>query len=143
MIPVASPRIVRTAAVLALAAGVGVWGALLLAPRPQALPPGLTAPPPAGSDTAPLAQWFGSSAASVKVMVLGLISAGEQGAAILRIDGGAPQAYRVGQSVAEGVILARVDRAGVVLDQGGTPLEVSAPALPALGSQGFVRVRPQ
>ena len=134
-------RLLRAAAILAAAAGVGAWSAVLLAPQPRALPPMLTAPPPAGA-SAPLAQWFGSSAASVKVAVLGVIAAGERGAAILRIDGGAPQAYRVGQSIADGVTLARVERNGVVLDQAGAPIRVDAPAAPVMPAPGFVRVQP-
>src|SRR5262245_9574818 len=93
-------RLSRAAAILALTAGVGVWGAVLMAPRSQALPPMLNAPRPAAGDTAALARWFGTSAAPVKVTVLGLISAGPRGAAILAIDGGEPRAYRVGQSIA-------------------------------------------
>ncbi|WZB75430.1 hypothetical protein WJ972_02750 [Achromobacter insuavis] len=34
----------RTVAVLALAAGLGVWGAVLLAPKPPALPAAVSAP---------------------------------------------------------------------------------------------------
>jgi len=135
-------RLARAAAVLALAAGIGLWGAVLLAPPPRPLPPMLTTPPPAGSGSAPLAQWFGSSAASVKVTVLGLISAGERGAAILRIDGGPPQAYRVGQTIADGVTLARVEQGGVVLDQAGAPIRVEAPAAPVMPAPGFVPAGP-
>jgi general secretion pathway protein C len=133
-------RLSRTAAILALATGAGVWGSVLMAPRSQALPPMLS-PRPAAGDTAALARWFGTSAAPVKVTVLGLISAGEHGAAILKIDGGEPRAYRVGQPIADGVTLAKVERAGVVLDQAGVSIQVAAPAEPALASPGFVPVR--
>lgn len=138
-LPSVSPvAVARTAAVLALAAGVGVWGALLLAPGPAALPPGLTPPPPARSDAAPVAQWFGGAAAAVKVTVVGLIAAGEQGTAVLRVDGQAPQAYRVGQPLAQGVTLAGVEPDAVVLSADGVTQRVQAPAAPALGSPGFV-----
>jgi len=136
------PSLARAAAILACAAGTGVWGAVLLAPRPGPLPPMLTAPPPGGGGTIALAQWFGGSAAQVKVAVLGLISAGPHGAAILRIDGGPPQAYRVGQAIAQGVTLAEVESAGVVLDQAGAAIRVAAPAAPVLPAPGFVPVRP-
>jgi general secretion pathway protein C len=133
-------RLSRAAAILALATGVGAWGSILLAPRAQGLPPMLNAPRPAGADTAAMARWFGKSAAPVKVTVLGLISAGPRGAAILAIDGGEPRAYRVGQAIADGVTLAKVERAGVVLDQAGASIQVAAPAEPALASPGFVPV---
>ncbi|VGO08808.1 General secretion pathway protein C [plant metagenome] len=132
----------RRGAMLACAAGVGVWGALLLAPKPQALPPGLTAPPPARSDIAPLAQWFGASASSaIKVVIVGLISAGERGTAVLRVDGQPPQAYRVGQPLAQGVTLAGVEADAVVLSADGATQRVQAPAAPALSSPGFVPVQ--
>jgi general secretion pathway protein C len=137
-----SARLVRASAILAFAAGVGGWGAVLTAPRSQALPPMLTASPPSGGDTSALARWFGKSAAPVKVTVLGLISAGTRGAAILAIDGGAPRAYRVGQRIADGVTLAKVEPAAVVLDQAGAVIRVAAPAAPALKTPGFVLVKP-
>lgn len=135
-------RLARTAAVLALAAGVGIWGAALMAPRSHALPPMLGAARPAGGDTAALAAWFGTSAAPVKVSVLGLISAGVHGAAILAIDGGDPRAYRVGQSIADGVTLSKVERTGVVLEQAGQSIQVAAPVIPPLASPGFIPVHP-
>lgn len=134
-------RLARGAAILVLAAGVGVWGAILLAPRARALPPMLDAPRVAAGDTAGIASWFGTSAAPVKVSVLGLIAAGAHGAAILAIDGGEPRAYRVGQAIADGVTLARVEAAGVVLDQGGQTIRVAAPVEPPLASPGFVPAR--
>lgn len=133
-------RLARSIAVLALAAGVGLWGAVLLAPRARALPPMLDAPRPAAGSTTAMAAWFGTSAAPVKVSVLGLISAGAHGAAILAIDGGEPRAYRVGQSIVDGVKLASVERAGVVLDQGGQSIRVAAPTEAPLASPGFVPV---
>ncbi|AOB34000.1 hypothetical protein AKI39_24095 [Bordetella sp. H567] len=133
-------RLARGVAVLALAAGAGIWGAILLAPRADTLPPMLDAPRVATGDTAAVAGWFGTSAAPVKVSVLGLIAAGAHGAAILAIDGGEPRAYRVGQAIVDGVTLARVERAGVVLDQGGQSIRVAAPAEPPLVSPGFVPV---
>lgn len=133
-------RFAHSVAVLVLAAGVGVWGAVLLAPRARALPPMLDTPRPAAGDTAALAAWFGTSAAPVKVNVLGLIAAGAHGAAILAIDGGEPRAYRVGQSIVDGVTLASVEAAGVVLEQGGQRIRVAAPAQAPLVSPGFVPV---
>lgn len=133
-------RLAQHAAVLVLAAGVGVWGAVLMAPRATTLPPMLAAPRPDTGDTAALARWFGTSVAPVKVSVLGLISAGAHGAAILAIDGGEPRAYRVGQAIADGVTLSKVERAGVVLDQSGATIRVPAPAEPAMASPGIVPV---
>ncbi|CAM3359240.1 General secretion pathway protein GspC [Bordetella sputigena] len=136
-----SARLAQGAAILALAAGVGTWGAILLAPRAPSLPPLLVPQARAAGDTTALARWFGTSAAPVKVTVLGLIAAGDRGAAILAIDGAAPRAYRVGQVIADGVTLAKVESAGVVLDQSGTAIRVGVAALPELKTSGFVPVR--
>ncbi len=131
---------VRVMAMFALAAGVGVWGALLLAPTPGTPPPGLTAAASVRGDTAPLAQWFGASVAPLRVAVVGLIASGDRGAALLRVEGAPPVAYRVGQQIGQGVTLVRVERNAVVLDTGSAELRVAATEPSALGSTGFVRV---
>lgn len=134
--------LVRVISILACAAGVGVWGALLLAPAARTPPPGLTLVAPARGDTAALAQWFGASAAPLRVAVVGLIAAGERGAALLRVEGAAPAAYRVGQQIGQGATLARVERGAVVIDTGGETLRIAVTDAGKLGSPGFVRVVP-
>jgi len=119
-----------------------VWAAVILAPKPDAVPPGLTAPPPPRGDTAAVARWFGATQASIKVAIAGLISSGERGAALLKVDNGSVQAWRVGQTLASGVTLTAVERNAVVLDVGGVTQRVVAPAAPALATPGFVRVAP-
>lgn len=131
---------VRIVAVLALAAGIGVWGVLLLAPAPGRPPPGLTTSAQVRGDTAPLAQWFGAQAPALRVTVVGLIASGERGAALLRVEGGAPAAFRVGQVIGQGVTLVRVEGDGVVLDNAGAHIRVAAAQPQPLASAGFVRV---
>jgi len=140
--PATLPVTARTGAMMVLAAGIGVWGAVLLAPKPVAVPPGLTAPPPPRGDTAAVVRWFGATQASIKVTVAGLIASDERGAALLKIDNGPVQAWRVGQTLASGVTLAAVERNAVVLDVGGVTQRIVAPAAPALATPGFVRVVP-
>jgi general secretion pathway protein C len=41
-LPSALPAALRVLAILALAAGVGAWGSILLAPRPGPLPPAVS-----------------------------------------------------------------------------------------------------
>ena len=136
------PALARHAALLLLVAGVGVWAAVLLAPMPAGVPPGLTAPPPPRGDTAAVARWFGATQASIKVSVAGLISSGDRGAALLRIDNGPVQAWRVGQALTAGVTLTSVERDAVVLDVGGITQRVQAPMERPLTSPGLVRVAP-
>jgi general secretion pathway protein C len=128
------PRLVQRAAVVALAAGVGVWGAILFAPSPPPAPPTAAASTTLATDTQPVSRWFGTgSGAKIQVVVAGLISAGPRGSAVLAIDGRPARAYAVGNDLAEGVTLAEVGRSGVVLNQGGERVEVRAATLPPLG----------
>ena len=130
------PRAVQMAAMLAVAAGVGIWGALLLAPAPQEAPPVLSTEAAPGQDLAPVSNWFGGGTARLRVEVAGLIS-GQNGAALLSINGGPAQAYRVGQTLAQGVTLAAVGPQGVSIEQDGIAEEVTIPALP-FPPKGFV-----
>jgi len=131
------PRLAQAAAMLAVAAGIGLWGALLLAPRPAAAPPALASGPAPGQDVTPVANWFGGGSARLRVAVVGLIASGERGAALLSINGGKPEAYRVGQTLAQGVTLSAVLPHGVSIDQDGIVEDISVPA-PMQPPQGFV-----
>ncbi|VCU68669.1 hypothetical protein PIGHUM_00727 [Pigmentiphaga humi] len=118
-------------AMLAFAAGVGVWGAILFAPSPLPPPPAVVGGGALRTDTASVARWFGTGAgARIQVTVAGLIAAGPRGSAVLAIDGRPPRAYAVGSTLADGVTLAEVRGGGIVLDQGGERVEVAAAKLP-------------
>lgn len=137
-----APRLLAGLGVAALACGVGIWSAILLAPSPGVLPPAVAAAAPRGADMAPVAAWFGAAPAvqaRVRVTVSGLMSAGPQGVAILSVDGGAARAWSVGQEIAPGVRLVRIEGRTVTLDQQGERLDASLPATPPLSTPGFVR----
>ena len=137
------PRLLRRLAIVLLAAGAGVWAALLLAPVPRSMPPALDPGTPSGQDTSAVAAWFGGAALRVPIALTGLIAGqGGRGAALLSINGGSAQAYRVGQALAPGVTLAGVSERGVSIDQDGVIEELAMPANPALAVQGFVPVQP-
>lgn len=138
-----APAFLKGAAVVAIAIGAGVWGALLLAPTASELPPALDAAQAPQHDTAPVAQWFGGAALRVRVAAAGVIAAGDGGgAALLSVDGGPVRAYRAGQSLAPGVTLDSVAAAAVFIDQDGVVEEVAMPAGQAGDIQGFVPVSP-
>src|SRR5690554_6905150 len=136
-----APLIAQAVAMLALAAGIGWWGALLLAPQPTAAPPALGLGPASGQNISPVINWFGGDSARLRVAVLGLISSGQHGTALLSINGGPAQAYSVGQSLATGVTLAAVLPHGVSIDQDGITedIEVTGRTLPP---NGFVPAAP-
>ena len=124
-------RLVSGVAIVACAAGVGVWGAILLAPTPSALPPALAGATIQNVDVSPVAEWFGAGAGSrVKIVSSGLIAAGDRGTAILAVDGQRPRAYGVGQALANDLVLSQVRPHGVVITQGADSIEVTMPALP-------------
>src|SRR5690606_13393892 len=136
------PALAQAAAMLAVAAGVGLWGALLLAPRPEAAPPALAAGTAPGQDIAPVANWFGGGSARLRVAVVGLISSGRQGAAMLSINGESSRAFSVGQTLAQRDTRSAVTPQGVSIDEDGSVEDVSIPASGAV-PQGFVPVRLQ
>ncbi len=136
-----APTFLRKLAVMAIAVGAGVWGALLFAPAPGPLPPALDAVSAAGQDTTAVARWFGGGALRVRVAIVGIIVGDEgRGTALIGVNGGVPQAYRVGQTLAPGVTLAGVAFNGVSIDQDGVVEQVSLPDNPTSLVQGFIPV---
>jgi general secretion pathway protein C len=126
------PRVARILAILAAAAGLGVWGVILFAPRPGSLPAALQPSAQARTDTDPAALLFGKNGAlHTQVTLAGVIAAGNDGAAVLSVDGGPNLAWHTGQEVAPGVRLVQVQGRAVVLDQNGTRASVALPELPA------------
>ncbi|WP_233155063.1 type II secretion system protein N [Candidimonas nitroreducens] len=136
------PRLLQGLAMLALACGAGLWGALLLAPRPAAAPPMLAEGAAPGQSIEPLVGWFGGASSRLRLKVVGLIAAGERGTALLSINGGAAEAYHVGESLAPGVTLVAVRANAVSIGQDGLVEEVAAPEQ-ALPANGFVPVGKQ
>lgn len=126
---------------LALAAGLGTWAAILLAPSPAQQPPVLASSLAPQLDTSAVAGWFGGGTSRIRVALVGLIASEQQGAALLTIDGGKPQAFRTGQTLAPGVTLASVSLDRVEIDQDGATETLMAPANPDAIIQGFVPVR--
>ncbi|WP_228255793.1 hypothetical protein [Pollutimonas thiosulfatoxidans] len=135
-----APLIAQAVAMLAMAAGIGLWGALLLAPQPRAAP-ALALGPASSQNISPVINWFGGDSARLRVAVLGLISSGQHGTALLSINGGPVQAYSAGQNLANGVTLAAVLPHGVSIEQDGITedIEVTGRTLPP---NGFVPTTP-
>ncbi len=138
-----SRRSVKWLGMLACAAGIGVWSAILLAPAPRPAPPAMATSSAAGTDISPVAGWFGGGPASrVKIVPSGLIAAGRSGTAILAVDGGRAQAFAVGQPLAHDMVLEAVLPHGVVVSQGGQEVELAIPELPRSDGIRPVAVNP-
>lgn len=130
----------KLTAIAALAAGVGLWAAVLLAPKPSIPAPAFMPAHTAATSTSAIAGWFGGAALRVKVAVSGIMAKHDgSGAALLSIDGGPPTAYRVGQELAPGVILHRVNANTVIIEQDGGLENIAAAPAPD-SPQGFVPV---
>ena len=136
-----APAWLRVAAMVAMAAGSGVWTAVLLAPTPRETLPVLDSMVPPVQDTTPVARWFGGKPLRVHVTALGVIAGDDgSGAALLSVDGGPPRAYRVGQSLAPGVSLDGVTASTVSIAQDGLVEQVALPTRAGSGLRGFVPV---
>lgn len=136
-----APALLRVVALVALALGIGVWGAVLLAPTPRESPPLLGSIAPSLHDTASVAQWFGGAPLRVRITAAGIIASDDgRGAALLSVDGGPVRAYRVGQALAPGVTLDAVTSAEVSIDQDGVIEQVAMRPDPAGRVQGFIPV---
>ncbi len=134
------PEWVRIAAVLSLAAGVGLWGVRLFAPPPDMPAPVFSVAAVQHENTAAVAAWFGARDLSVRVRVIGLLASEDgSGAALLSVNGARAQAFRVGQSLVPGVDLVSVASDHVVIRQDGVTQSVPAPAL-AGSLNGFLPV---
>lgn len=135
-----APAALRAAAMMAVAIGVGVWSAILLAPRPTESPPLLEVGAAVPTDLSPVVQWFGGAPLRVRVAVHGVIATDAgQGAALLSVEGAPPRAYRVGQSLAPGVVLEAVAPGAVSIAQDDVVEHVVMPRLPN-SVQGFIPV---
>ena len=131
------PGILQAASALALAAGIGLWGALLLAPRPAPVPPALAAADTQGHGVDSVIGWFGGGSARLRLTIVGLIASGRDGAALLSINGAPPRAYHVGQTLVPGVILSDVLPGAITIEQDGLAEHIAMPRQHA-PIEGFV-----
>ncbi len=121
------PAILQAASALALAVGIGVWGALLLAPRPAPMPPALAAADTQGHGVDAVIGWFGGGSARLRLTIVGLIASGQDGAALLSINGAPPRAYHVGQALVPGVVLSDVLPDAITIEQDGLAERIAMP----------------
>jgi general secretion pathway protein C len=122
----------RLLAILACAAALGVWGAILLAPRSSGLPPALDAGQAArGAGVAPVALWFGrDQALGTDVVVQGVIAGESRSAAVVSVNGGPPSAVSTNRQAPSGIYIKGIDAQGLTLDMSGAPVRVAPPPRP-------------
>ena len=94
------------------------------------MPPALAPAAPRAPDNGPVALWFGKDEAlRTQISVLGVI-AGNDGAAVLSVDGGPPSAWRLGDEIAPGIALRGIEAGAVIVKQGGRSSRLPAPLMP-------------
>lgn len=131
-------RLVRALAIIALAVGLGIWAAVLLAPAPTARVPALSTAI-THANTQPMAEWFGGRTLGIKIDLVGLIAADNgQGSALLSINNQPPRTYRNGQSLAPGIFLETVSPTGITISQDGVTEEISMTRQQASYPNGFI-----
>ena len=119
-----------------LCAIVAFWTAKLLAP-PPATAPAVDVSAPADVGPGRAAALFGSSSgagperpASGNVTVVGVLSGGPRGSAILSVGGGPGRAFAVGERIDDGLTLVAVEADRVTVASGARRSEIPAPARP-------------
>jgi hypothetical protein len=84
-------------------------------------------------DTAAIARLLGNSGSAGNISALGVMAEGStgRGIALIRVDGEPPRVVHAGQAIAPGVVLAEVQRNGVVVERAGTMQEIRIVRKPA------------
>ena len=135
------PAWLATLAGVAVLCAIVTWWALqLLAPRPPIAPSVVSLDGQALPELRLAAQLFGTPAgaqahaptSASNVTVVGVLSAGVRGSAILSVDGQPARAYAVGERIGPMQVLFAVRGDTVVLDESGRKLQLQAPQRPAL-----------
>ena len=115
------PLLFTLLGLIALSASIAFWFLKLYKPeaRPMVAVAETVVPEPQADAGATL---FGGQVVTVAVsnyQLTGVVSAGEQGVAILVADGQPPKAVQVGKEIASGVVLKEVHPKHVILSEGG------------------------
>ena len=113
------------------------------APEPvKSLPTADLAIDPQRADTAAIARLFGASPeAAGGIRALGVMAEGAsgRGIAVIAIDGKPARAVRAGETIAPGVVLAEVQRDGVLINRSGALQQIRIATKPP--SQGILRAQ--
>lgn len=132
-------RLLSGLLLLILAAIIAYWIMQLAAPRPAIAPSGTLGEAATTRSLGSAAQAFGRpqaaqpiSAAPTNIQVYGVAESGENGVAILAVDGKPAAAFAVGSKVDDTTKLVSALDGKIVLEQNGRRIEVKAPARPSL-----------
>ena len=126
----------------ALLCGIVAYWALQLAGRkPSVAPPEIVADPRAGIDLVAAGGLFGATPVAggnapppevANIQVIGIAADPARGAAILAVDGKPGKPFLVGDTIVAGTRLGAVNADAVVIDRGGTRIELAVPERPSV-----------
>lgn len=133
-------RLIHVTGLLAVAAGVCVWGYVLY--QPESAPAQEVEVPVIVADAAgqAMAGWFGSEPVRLDVAVIGLVRKQDRAVAVLSVNGAPAQAYMPGESLMTDVVLTAIESDGVTVERAGVASRIAAPAAPDPGPGGISRV---
>lgn len=144
MRPAAWLRIATVLLAIILVASVTRWALSFSARRTPAEPvrtlsAGQVEAKAPSVDTAAIARLLGSSGTAGNIRALGVISEGSsgKGVALIGIEGQPARAVRAGDAIAPGVVLAEVQRDGVVIERSGARQQIRIATKPA--PQGILK----
>lgn len=122
-----------------IASAIAVWGYLLFEPLPVPAPPA-AAVVPADPSHDKVVQWFVPGPLKIEVQASGLMWSSERAVAVLSVNGGAPRAYAVGDTLVDSVTVRRIGRDGIEVDKAGEILRIALPEQPDVPGGGITRI---
>ncbi|TFY88586.1 general secretion pathway protein GspC [Pseudomonas nabeulensis] len=120
---------VQALGLAAALAGAVVWTPLLLSSA-ESNTPQATAQALAARSENPALQWFSNVATAPQIKVTGVLTGARGAVAILSLNDGPPQSFRVGERVSPGVHLTAIDGDSVEIERAGEKLRVNLDKLP-------------
>ncbi|SDS18891.1 general secretion pathway protein C [Halopseudomonas litoralis] len=133
-------RLIHAAGLLAVAAGVCVWGYVLYQPESAPVQEAEVSVIVADAAGEAMAGWFGSEPVRLDVTVIGLVRKSDRAVAVLSVNGSPAQAYMPGESLMNDVVLTSIETDGVTVERAGVESQIAAPAIPDTGPDGISRV---
>ena len=133
-----SVRISTVALAAALASIATYWALQVTAPRTAIAPAAASAESAGAADLTPAARLFGGAATAPtapppsNIQVVGVAAAGRRASVVLQIEGQPSRAYGIGDMLPGGGQVVAVRADAVVIDRGGTRIEVPAPTRPTI-----------
>ncbi|SAI69094.1 Uncharacterised protein [Bordetella ansorpii] len=135
------PRaLVRLMGLVGVVSAIAVWGYLLFEPLPPAAPPAMATAPAADPSQDKLVQWFVPGPLKIEVQASGLMWSSVRAVAVLSVNGGAPRAYAVGDTLVDSVTVHRIGRDGIEVDKAGEIVRIALPEQPGVAGGGITRV---